>query len=81
MVGSDASVGSGAARAPGTCRWQAGQLRVSSQNPARQRHVRSGISLVYGRWPMVAPGGGVGRYARPLRCLWHEVRVDERTVR
>eukprot|EP00966_Prymnesium_polylepis_P298482 6897537-Prymnesium_polylepis.1 len=30
-----------------------------------------------------APGGGVGRYARPAVPLadWHEVRVDERTSR
>eukprot|EP00966_Prymnesium_polylepis_P154210 3560923-Prymnesium_polylepis.1 len=38
-------------------------------------------------WPMAydAPGGGIGRYARPapsLRCrVWHEVRADERTIR
>ena len=34
--------------------------------------------LLDGRWPMMSPGGGVGRYAA-LRCLWHEIRVDERT--
>jgi hypothetical protein len=28
----------------------------------------------------VAPGGGIERYAA-LRCLWHEIRVDERTNR
>eukprot|EP00966_Prymnesium_polylepis_P168322 3891787-Prymnesium_polylepis.1 len=27
----------------------------------------------------MSPWGGVGRYAA-LRCLWHEVCVDERTV-
>eukprot|EP00966_Prymnesium_polylepis_P077928 1806534-Prymnesium_polylepis.1 len=35
---------------------------------------------VHGRWQKVAPGGGVGRYAA-LRCLWREIRVDERTNR
>eukprot|EP00966_Prymnesium_polylepis_P031970 743952-Prymnesium_polylepis.1 len=37
-------------------------------------------------WPMAydAPGGGIGRYARPACGAvrgWHEVRVDARTVR
>eukprot|EP00966_Prymnesium_polylepis_P287064 6630628-Prymnesium_polylepis.1 len=26
----------------------------------------------------MSPGGGIERYAA-LRCLWHEIRVDERT--
>ena len=33
-----------------------------------------------GQWPMMRPGAVSGA-TRALRCLWHEVRVDERTVR
>eukprot|EP00966_Prymnesium_polylepis_P097755 2264200-Prymnesium_polylepis.1 len=48
--------------------------------PRRRTQGIGHLSSLSGRWPMVAPGGGVGRYAA-LRCLWYEVRVDERTVR
>eukprot|EP00966_Prymnesium_polylepis_P219040 5068625-Prymnesium_polylepis.1 len=44
------------------------------QPPPRSRECQGG------RWPIMSPGGGVGRYAA-LRCLRHEIRVDERTNR
>eukprot|EP00966_Prymnesium_polylepis_P132583 3064918-Prymnesium_polylepis.1 len=49
---------------------------------------RAHVSLIYigsahrqyGLWPMMRPAAVSGAM-RALRCLWHGVRVDERTVR
>eukprot|EP00966_Prymnesium_polylepis_P128411 2969937-Prymnesium_polylepis.1 len=61
--------------------WNGGWTRTSVATQARAGRLRGRhTATTNGRWPMVAPGGGVERYAA-LRCLWHEIRVDERTNR
>jgi hypothetical protein len=58
---------------------------VSMHVPERKSSPRDGHAETYtamagGLWPMMRPGAVSGA-TRALRCLWHEVRVDERTVR
>ena len=56
-------------------------LRAPSITPPRTttRHVPG--AFFGGLWPMMRPGAVSGA-TRALLCrVWHEVRVDERTVR
>eukprot|EP00966_Prymnesium_polylepis_P095076 2201390-Prymnesium_polylepis.2 len=47
---------------------------------SRNRAAADGDAAARGLWPMMRPGAVSGA-TRALWCLWHEVRVDERTVR
>eukprot|EP00966_Prymnesium_polylepis_P121612 2810960-Prymnesium_polylepis.1 len=40
---------------------------------------QTAAALGRGLWPMMRPGAMSGA-TRAMRCLWHEIRVDERTV-
>eukprot|EP00966_Prymnesium_polylepis_P192319 4457651-Prymnesium_polylepis.1 len=44
------------------------------------RLCRVPLARVTGLWPMVRRKAVLGRYAA-LRCLWHDVRDDERSNR
>eukprot|EP00966_Prymnesium_polylepis_P232789 5383800-Prymnesium_polylepis.1 len=70
----------------GLCGGARGDYIVCRRPAQGQRRPPAGLLLVeatgaiYGLWPMVRRKAVLGRYA-VLRCLWHEVRDDERSNR
>eukprot|EP00966_Prymnesium_polylepis_P152905 3532266-Prymnesium_polylepis.1 len=55
----------------------AGAREQSCAGEATWKHATT-LSRTYGLWPMMRPGEVSGA-TRALKCLWHEVRVGERT--